>query len=144
MPTPTQLTQALHEASNQDRFDDLMAAVADDIEVVNYSNGFMAQGKESFRQFFMGFKTAFPDLTITHRNVVAAGDQVAVEFGAVGTHTGPLMTPNGAVAPTGRVVHFNVVEFHTWKGGKLTRLVNYQDALSLMGQLGLLPQAAGL
>ena len=27
---------------------------------------------------------------------------------------------------------------------KLTRLVNYQDAMSLMAQLGLLPQPAGL
>lgn len=144
MPTNPQLTRQLHEAFSQNRFDAVLAAAADDIEVVSYSNGFAAQGKENFRQFFMGFKAAFPDLVITHRNLIANGEWLAVEFSAVGTHTGPLMTPNGAVPPTGRTVNFNVCEVHAWRDGKLTRLVNYQDALSLMAQLGLLPQAAGL
>ena len=54
------------------------------------------------------------------------------------------MSPNGAVPSTGHTVDLNVVEIHQWKNGKLTRLVNYQDAMSLMAQLGLLPQPAGL
>lgn len=144
MKTNIQLTEQLHTAWNENRYDDVLALCAEDMDTVSYSNGFVAKGKDNFRTFFLGFKAAFPDITITHRNIFASGDCVAVEFGAEGTNTGTLMTPNGAVPPTGRKVQFNVCEIHAWKNGKLTRLVNYQDAMSLMAQLGLLPQPAGL
>jgi predicted ester cyclase len=49
-----------------------------------------------------------------------------------------------AVPLTGRKVEFNVCEIHEWNNSKLTRLVNYQHAMSLMAQLGLLPQRTGL
>jgi predicted ester cyclase len=61
-----------------------------------------------------------------------------------GTNTVPLQSPNGAVPLTGRKVEFNVCEIHEWNNSKLTRLVNYQHAMSLMAQLGLLPQRTGL
>jgi steroid delta-isomerase-like uncharacterized protein len=144
MATNIQLTEQLHAAFSAGNYEEVLALVADDIETVSYSNGYTAQGKEGFRAFFMGFANAFPDIKITHRNVIANGDWVAVEFGATGTNTGPLMTPNGPVPPTGRKVEFNVCEIHQWKDGQLARIVNYQDALSLMAQLGLLPQPAGL
>ena len=144
MKTNIKLTEQLHTAFNESRYDDVLALCAEDMDTVSYSNGFVAKGKDNFRTFFLGFKTAFPDIAITHRNIFASGDCVAVEFGAEGTHTGPLMTPNGAVPPTGRTVKFDVCEIHEWKNDKLTRLVNYQDAMSLMAQLGLLPQPAGL
>ncbi|BCX04974.1 MAG: hypothetical protein KatS3mg053_2912 [Candidatus Roseilinea sp.] len=144
MTTYIQLTQQLHNAFSNADYDAVLALVADDIETVSYSNGYQSKGKDGFRTFFMGFASAFPDITITHRNIIASGDWVAVEFGATGTNTGTLMTPNGAAPPTGRKVEFNVCEVHEWKDGKLTRLVNYQDAMSLMAQLGLLPQPAGL
>ena len=144
MTTNIQLTQQLHKAWNENRYEAVLALCADDMDTVSYSNGFVAKGKDNFRTFFLGFKTAFPDIKITHRNIFGSGDWVVVEFGAEGTHTGPLMTPNGAVPPTGHAVSLNVCEIHEWKNGKLTRLVNYQDAMSLMAQLGLLPQPAGL
>lgn len=121
MTTNIALTQQLHQAWNENRYDDVLALCAEDMDTVSYSNGFIAKGKDNFRAFFLGFKAAFPDITITHRNIVASGDWVAVEFGATGTNTGTLMTPNGAVPPTGRRVE-----------------------MSLMAQLGLLPAPAGL
>ena len=90
----------------------------------------------------MGFmtarKTAFPDLTIEHINVVASGDQVVVEFVATGTHTGPLNTPTGVIEATGAAVTLHVVEVHTWRDGKLVRLVNYQDLASTLRQIGVM------
>ena len=144
MTTNIQLTERLHNAFSEGKYDDVLALVADDIECVSYSSGYSSKGIEGFRTFFMGFANAFPDIKVVHRNIFASGDCVAVEFGAQGTNTGTLMTPNGGVPPTGRKVELNVCEIHEWKNGKLTRIVNYQDAMSLMAQLGLLPQPAGL
>lgn len=139
-----QLTKQLHDAFSNAKYDEVLALAADDIECVSYSNGYTAKGKDGFRTFFMGFATACPDMKITHHNVFGGGDCVCVEFIAKATHTGPLVTPNGVVPPTGHKVELNVCEIHEWKNGKLTRVVNYQDAMSLMAQLGLLPQPTGL
>jgi steroid delta-isomerase-like uncharacterized protein len=143
-PTNSQLTNKLHELWSQGKYDEVLAMADDNIETVAYSLGMQVQGKAAFRDFFMGFVNAFPDIGVHPKNTFESGNQVCVEFDAYGTHTGPLMTPVGAVPPTGRKVTFNVCEVHEWKNGKLTRLVNYQDAASLMRQLGLLPEPAGL
>jgi predicted ester cyclase len=86
----------------------------------------------------MGFKGAFPDLKIAVTNQVATDDQVVSEFTARGTHTGPLLTPAGEIPPTGRKVDFIVCEVWRIKNGQLVSLHNYQDAASLMRQLGVL------
>jgi hypothetical protein len=69
---------------------------------------------------------------------------VIVEFGATGHEHRPAAITECAVPLTGRKVEFNVCEIHEWNNSKLTRLVNYQHAMSLMAQLGLLPQRTGL
>ncbi len=142
--TNVERTQALHAAFSQNRYDDVLALAADDVEVVAYALGQTFHGADQFRTFFMGFKTALPDLTIEHTNTIAAGNQVVVEFVAHGTHTGPLMTPAGVVAASGRPVRLNVVEVHQWRDGKLSRIVNYQDAMALLVQVGAIPAPAGL
>jgi ketosteroid isomerase-like protein len=52
-----------------------------------------------------------------------------------------MLTPAGEVPPTGRTVDFTVCEVWQIRDGKVTSLHNYQDAASLMRQLGLLPEA---
>ena len=142
--TNSEQTRALHDAFSQNRYDDVLALAADDIEVIAYAIGQTFRGKQQFRDFFMAFKTAMPDLVIQHTNTIAGGDQVAVEFVASGTHTGPLMTPAGAVPASGNRVTLNVIEVHEWKDGKLSRIANYQDAMALLTQVGALPAPAGL
>jgi steroid delta-isomerase-like uncharacterized protein len=133
----------LHNAFSEDRYDDVLALAADDIEVVAHSIGQTFRGTQQFRDFFMSFKTAIPNLTIRAINTIAEGDYVAVQFVASGTHTGPLMTPGGAIPASNNQVTLNVCEVHQWKDGKLTRLVNYQDAMSLMMQIGAMSAPTG-
>jgi predicted ester cyclase len=84
------------------------------------------------------FKGAFPDLRIDIRSQVADEERVVAEFVAVGTHTGPLETPAGAVAATGRKVTFTVCEVWDIKAGRLIGLRNYQDMGSILRQLGVM------
>ena len=86
---------------------------AENVEVVSHSNGYRSTGTEGFRTILSGFAKAFPDMKIMQRNILVDGDQVAVEFEATGTHTGPLMAPNGEVTATGKSVKLNVVEIQT-------------------------------
>jgi hypothetical protein len=64
---------------------------------------------------------------------------VASEHIGRGTHTGPFVTPAGAVRATGRPVELRIGEIYEVRGGKITKVYAYYDSATLMRQLGLLP-----
>lgn len=135
--TNARATQDLHMAFSEGRLDRCLELAADDIEVVFQAAGQTARGREGFMQFMQGFRTAFPDIRITHTNIFGEGEWIAVEFTWQGTHTGPLMTPAGAIAPSGkRVSDGRVCEVMRWRDGKVVRLVNYQDLGGVLRELG--------
>ncbi|MEQ1745398.1 MAG: ester cyclase [Saprospiraceae bacterium] len=133
-----QLVAELHGYFSANNFEKTLSMMADDIRVEAFALGATFEGREGAIQFMQGFKGAFPDLQITHKNIVENGSEVAVEFTATGKHTGDLHTPAGVVPPTGKIVNFTVCEVQTWENGKVKSIRNYQDSGSLMRQLGLI------
>lgn len=131
------LARRVYELFSLGRTEDVLDLATDDVELILYPFGQTFSGKEGFREFMSGFTTAFPDIAITVTNQVGGDGQVASEFTAVGTHTGVLRTPAGDVPPTGRTVQFTVCEVWTVRDGLVASLRNYQDAGSIMRQLGL-------
>lgn len=131
------LARRMYELFSTGQSEDVLQYAADDIEVVLHPFGQTFHGHDGFRQFMSGFTTAFPDIKIMINNQVADDSQVASEFTAVGTHSGVLSTPAGDVPPTGRTVEFTACEVWTVRNGKVSSLRNYQDAASIMRQLGL-------
>jgi steroid delta-isomerase-like uncharacterized protein len=132
------LARKIYQLFNDDRFDRVLELADQDIELVLYPFDQTFYGPEGFVNFMKGFKVAFPDLIIEITNQIAEGDQLVNEITGKGTHTGPLMTPAGEVPATGRSVVQKVCEVWRIKEGKLVNLCNYQDAGSLMRQLGLM------
>jgi len=127
---------ALHDAFSKNQFDSVLDLCHDDVEVHAYAFGMNLKGKDGFMSFMQSFKSAFPDVIIYHRQFVEEGDKVAVEFTGKGTHTGPMQTPAGILPATGKKIEITVSEFMVWENGKLKSLHNYQDAGSLLRQIG--------
>ena len=48
-------------------------------------------GAEGFKQSFVVFRAAFPDLKYTIEDIIAEGDKVVVRWTAKGTHKGELL-----------------------------------------------------
>lgn len=143
-PTPSSddiaISKKAHQLFSENKFEEVVNMAADNIQVVNYATGRTFNGKDEFRNFMSGFKSAFPDLVIKHTVVFQdAGGNVALEFEGEGTHTGPLAGPGGTIPPTGKKVKFLVCETHRIVDGKISSIHNYQDSGSLMRQLGLIP-----
>ena len=137
------ISKKAHMLFSENKFDEVVALAADNIQVISYAAGQTFNGKDEFRNFMAGFKTAFPDLKINHTNVFEDGKgNVALEFEATGTHTGPLAGPGGTIPPTGKSVKLFVSETHRIENGKIVAIHNYQDSGSLMAQLGVLPAPA--
>jgi steroid delta-isomerase-like uncharacterized protein len=130
------LTRTIHAHFSENALEKVLPYLHDQVTVNAYAFGMTLHGKEGFMGFMQSFKQAFPDVTITHRNMIAEGGKVAVEFTGEGTHTGPLNTPGGAIPPSGKKVVFQVCEVLEWENGKLKSLSNYQDSTALMKQIG--------
>lgn len=132
------IMQGLYNHFSNNQFDAAISHAADDIECYFAPTGQRFHGHEGFQQFMMGFKTAFPDVKLKVTNQVISDDAVITEFAAVGTHTGPLMTPKGEIPATGRTAEWPVCEVNRFRNGKLVSLHNYQDLGSMPQQLGLM------
>ncbi|MEZ4705850.1 MAG: nuclear transport factor 2 family protein [Caldilineaceae bacterium] len=132
------LSAELHQRFSDNDLEGAAQLADQNIKMIGYGLGLDLEGREQFLQFMQARKRAFPDIRVEHTNLVVQGDQVVVEFVATGTHTGPLMTPNGEIAPTGKPVTLHVVEIHTWKDGKLVNIVQYQDPTSVLRQNGVM------
>src|SRR5205823_4547390 len=66
--------------------------------------GMAFKGIDPLRQLLAGYLAAFPDLRHHVRHAVESEDTIALELEVSGTHTGPMQTPHGAVAATGKKV----------------------------------------
>jgi ketosteroid isomerase-like protein len=64
--------------------------------------------------------------------------RVAFAFVLHARHTGPLRTPLGVVAPTGRTVAIRVMDILTLTDGRITAVVAVPDQLGLLTQLNAL------
>lgn len=103
--------------------------------------GVVLRGVEEWRSFQLVHLTAFPDGAYDVERIEPIGDTVFAEGVWSGTHTGPLATPDGELAPTGRRISIAFVLVITVRGGRMARVRNYHDRLDVLEQLGAGPAA---
>jgi len=79
---------------------------------------------------------ALPDSKATFDREVASGNTVTLELTWRGTHTGPLQTPNGTIAATGRTIEVQAVQVIDLADGKAESIRHYFDMGTILEQLG--------
>jgi steroid delta-isomerase-like uncharacterized protein len=103
-----------------------------------------AQGRAAILEVLSRDKAAFPERHVTIDVIVEQGDTIAGEWTWVGTHTGPLVMPDGTeVPPTGKPVELKGMELAQMRDGKIAVHHGYWDNMAVAQQLGLLPGEAG-
>ena len=101
------------------------------------------EGRAAIREALSRDKAAFPDHTMTVDVIVQQGDTIAAEWTVAGTHTGPLVMPDGTeLPPTGKRVELKGMELVQFRDGKVAVHHEYWDNMAVAGQLGVLPGAA--
>jgi steroid delta-isomerase-like uncharacterized protein len=95
------------------------------------------QGTEQAKQFIAMYKTAFPDLNATVEDVIAEGDKVVTRVTLRGTHQGEIEEFG---PPTGRQIESKGITISRIEGGKIVEDWDSYDNLSVMQQLGLVPE----
>ena len=92
--------------------------------------------REGYRQIYGMYVNAFPDFEITVEDVVAEGDRVMTRWTARGTHKGQLMD----IPPTGKSVEMEGITFNRVADGKVVEQRENADMMSLLQQIGAVPE----
>ena len=132
------LSRHFEEVLNQGRLD-----VIDDI----YADGYVldapvqtdgsvqehgeTRGRDGLKRRVTLFRTAFPDIHFLIDNLIAEGDQVAVQYTFSGTHTGQF----GELAPSGRHISVTGILIALVRDGKIERALSVFDSGDMMHQL---------
>lgn len=136
------LTRSLYEQWNERKFDELADAIAPDGKIVVVGTGEVFEGPEGSRRYNAMWADGFPDGRITIDRLIAAGDNVVVEFTGRGTHTGTLATSMGSISATGRSLTLKLCDVLEFEDGKIKSQHSYFDSGSMMAQLGLTTEQA--
>ena len=133
--------RAGHEAFNQRDFSAMINHYADSIIWTDHSQGrTFTTPQESKDEFLPGWVVSSSDIRITGPRYIDAGRTVVCTFTAIGTHDGPL----GSFAATGKQFALSLCEmWHFDTRGRVVGGDLYYDQVSMLTQLGLMPQPTG-
>jgi steroid delta-isomerase-like uncharacterized protein len=96
------------------------------------------RGLEAARQFAATYREAFPDLQSAIEDQVAEGDKVVSRFSGRGTHLGETEDFGPA---TGNSVEITGITIDRFAEGRIVEEWTSYDALGLLQQIGLVPEA---
>jgi predicted ester cyclase len=92
---------------------------------------------EAAKQEAADFREGFPDVVSTIEDLIAEGDKVVARWRCRATHRGEYM----GIAPTGKEVEFTGISIYRIVAGKIAESWNVEDKLSLMRQIGAVPES---
>lgn len=109
-----------------------------------YSLHTPCRGRDQVRAFATKFRAAFPDLAFGGTaDLIAEGDYVVGQWIGGGTHTGDAFDdmPIGSLpAATGKTMRFTGTTVLKVENGLITEEVGLDDGVTVLKQLGLIPQ----
>jgi steroid delta-isomerase-like uncharacterized protein len=127
------------EGFGQGRIEVIDEFVAEDI--VNHDDTVPPEipaGREGIKALAQGYHTAFPDMDFKVEDQIAEGDKVVSRWSARGTHQGDLM----GIPPTGKEARVTGITIDRIKDGKIVETWTNWDQVSLLQQLGVIPEMA--
>jgi predicted ester cyclase len=92
-----ELEQRIEDAWNAKDQETFLSYYDPEHEVV--APGFSGKGVQGLRDFWTLWNGAFPDSRVSSRTTVVEGETIAQASTFQGTHTGPLLTAEGAEIP---------------------------------------------
>jgi steroid delta-isomerase-like uncharacterized protein len=116
------------------------AAFAEEVEIADPGIG-TVHGVGRFQEYLESFRRVIPDGRLIVQRLYESENAVIVEGRFVGTHTGPLRGPGGAIEPTGATVELRFANVWQIENGAITCHHTYYDQLDLLTQLGLVRDA---
>jgi steroid delta-isomerase-like uncharacterized protein len=133
------LVRAHYDTFNLRNWDKCLAMASDSVRWTTIPFDMTFDGRKGYRQCLENWTTAMPDVKVEIVNLIAGEEWIAAECIARGTHTGPLVGPNGTIDPTQKKVEMKFCDLFRVVDGQITEGRTYFDGTTMMRQLGILP-----
>jgi steroid delta-isomerase-like uncharacterized protein len=135
-----QIAKAPYEAYNAKDWEKVKATITTDFVYEEVALGRRTNGIAETLELWKGWAQAFPDSVGTFRGAHPSDDgTVTLEITWTGTHRGPLQTPAGPIAPTGKRIEVFSCAVTELKGDKARAQRHYFDMATMLRQIGVLP-----
>ncbi|MCO5935421.1 ester cyclase [Mucilaginibacter sp. RB4R14] len=119
------------EAVNNGNLEALKDVVAEGSVDHDPTDGQVA-GPQGYIDFFTELRTAFPNLKIEVKHLVADDENVSFAYEVTGTHNGDFM----GIAPTGKAIKARGMQISKFDNGKMTERWGSSNELGILKQLG--------
>lgn len=95
------------------------------------------RGRQNKEEMVGGYFRAFPDLTLEIPQILVSGNHIVCAGHMAGTNTGPLVSPEGEMPPTGRRVNIRMAFIlRVGPDGQIEEDQTYFDEAEFLRQLG--------
>lgn len=121
---------------NDKNWEAVERAVASDFAYDEVATQRNVRGVDDVIGIWKGWAATFPDSKATFDRTHVCGNTVILEVTWRGTHTGPLRTPTGEIAATGKKIEMRGCQIVDMADGKVRSIRQYYDMATLMSQLG--------
>lgn len=129
-------TKATVLAYNEKNWDAIRGSIAADFTYDEVGTRRRVQGVEETIALWQGWAKAFSDSRATIHSALASGNTVVLELTWQGTHNGPLETPAGPLAATGKRIEIRACQVTELANGKPKLQRHYFDMATLLQQVG--------
>jgi predicted ester cyclase len=103
---------------------------------IEHQDGINPPTMEGVKGAIISLRTPFPDLNLIIEEITAKGDKTWARITGRGTHRGPFM----GRPPTDKSFAITVIDICRFENNKIVEHWGVADRLSMIAQLGLLPQ----
>jgi steroid delta-isomerase-like uncharacterized protein len=102
-----------------------------------FGGGQVFDGRDAVMNYFINSRRAFPDQANEPILLRAMEDAVLAEFWLTGTHQGPIQTPQGELAATGKKIRVRMAAVFEFAPGKARIVCErvYFDSATILRQL---------
>jgi steroid delta-isomerase-like uncharacterized protein len=102
--------------------------------------GRQLRGEAEILPALQGWRKAMPDVKGTVTGAFGSGNKAVLEVTWQGTQTGPMEGPGGTLPPSGKRQTTPAAWVFEFEGDKVKESRQYFDMMSLMQQIGAMPQ----
>jgi steroid delta-isomerase-like uncharacterized protein len=135
----TNAAKAIIQAYNEKDWDKAKASITPDFVYDEVATGRKLTGADQTLDAWKGWAQAFPDSKGSFQGSHVANDgTVVLELTWKGTHQGPLQTPKGPIAPTGKRIEVRACAVVEIAGDKARTQRHYFDMATLLQQIGVM------
>ena len=125
------------EAYNSKDWDAARASMSEGCVYSEAATHLMAEGIEAILDAWKGWATAIPDSKATIEDSYVIDNGAVLELTWRGTHTGPMMGPEGEIPASGNSFEMKACQVIEVEGDKAVSIRHYFDIGTMMSQLGL-------